>query len=145
MAFNRTGLRKIAFLGTLAADSRPRVLYGYDSADSIATQLGANYFDDLINELGVGDKIIIGGGSGADVALVTVTSVTSHVAVSQAGNAVAGDQTAIPDLTLTSPTDTPASADALRDDLNTNVLPPIVAKINAVLAMMRTAGLIASS
>ncbi len=135
MAFNRTGLRKIAFLGALAADSRPRVLYGYDSPDSIATQLGANYFDDLINELGVGDKIIIGGGSGADVALVTVTSVTTHVAVSQAGNAVAGDQTAIPDMTAISSGDSPSETEH-------NL---VITKINAVLAMMRTAGLIASS
>lgn len=57
--------------------------------------------------------------------------------------AVTGAQTGIVDLVLTSPTDTPATADALRDDLNTNVLPPIVAKINAIIATLEAAGITA--
>jgi hypothetical protein len=52
---------------------------------------------------------------------------------------------AIPD-----PADTPASADALRDDLVTNVLPAIrndiadlTAKVNAILAALRGTGAVA--
>jgi len=75
-----------------------------------------------------------------------------------------GPQAAIPDWTLTLvagtandasaaiplPTDTPASADALRDDIATNIIPAIRdnfadvgTKLNSVLAVLRTHGLIA--
>lgn len=49
-------------------------------------------------------------------------------------------------------TDSPASADALRDDINTNMVPvinsnfaDIGAKVNAILAALRGVGIIASA
>ena len=52
---------------------------------------------------------------------------------------------------ITDPADTPADADALRDDLVTNVIPTIEAnftdlqaKVNAILAALRTANIIAT-
>lgn len=52
---------------------------------------------------------------------------------------------------LPDPTDTPASADALRDDLVANLIPALRnnyadlgAKVNAILAALRGAGIIAS-
>jgi len=99
MAFSRTGLRKIAFLGTLGASTRPRVLYGYISADTLATIQGSGYFNDLIAELGVGDVIMVSASSGANIVLVTITSVTTNVAFAVTATNVVGDQTAIASLT----------------------------------------------
>lgn len=52
---------------------------------------------------------------------------------------------------MPNPTDTPATADALRDDIVANLLPPIrnnvadlAAKVNAILAAIRNLGIIAS-
>lgn len=56
-----------------------------------------------------------------------------------------GPQNAIADLALTTLTDTPASADALRDNLTSTWEAELEAKVNAILAALRTAGIIASS
>lgn len=55
-----------------------------------------------------------------------------------------GPQAAIADLNLTALTDSPATADALRDDLTTNWEAPIENKINAILTALRAAGIIAT-
>jgi predicted RecA/RadA family phage recombinase len=55
-----------------------------------------------------------------------------------------GPQAAIADLALTSLTDSPATADALRDDLTTNWETQIEGKVNAILAVMRIRGDIAT-
>lgn len=52
-----------------------------------------------------------------------------------------GAQPAIADLDLTTLTDTPATADALRDNITATWEPQIEAKINAILLAIRTAGI----
>ncbi len=56
-----------------------------------------------------------------------------------------GPQNAIANLALTTLTDSPATVDALRDNLTATWEAEIEAKVNAILAALRTAGVIASS
>lgn len=55
-----------------------------------------------------------------------------------------GAQAAIADLALTALTDSPATADALRDDLTANWEAQIEGKVNAILAALRAAKVIAT-
>lgn len=119
---------------------------------------------DTIDVMTAGEMVEFGGAAGTVYTANTTTGVISNAAASatqvKVGHTVeadrlvvrlglttipatnvVGDQSSIADLVLTSPTDTPATADALRDDLNTNVLPPIVSKINAIIAALEASGL----
>ena len=63
---------------------------------------------------------------------------------SEVGLGVVGDQDAIADLDLTTLTDSPATADALRDNLTATWEVEIQNKINAIIAALEASGLIAS-
>jgi hypothetical protein len=147
-AFNKTNWSRLAIGGSISTGSKStKSFYGYWSGESVATIEGAGYFDALIDDIADGDALmaVVGiGGAGLTIRHYTLKVTGGHVVLTRTLDVVAGDQDAIADLVLTAPGDTPASADALRDDLTANVLPPIVAKLNAMLAMMRTAGLLST-
>jgi len=167
MTFALIGLKRITHVGAIGTGGGSvRSLWAYLTNDDSATVETANYFDDVISEMKKGDIIFASLDIDGTPTLrqYVVDGVTGHVTISRDVNAVTGDQTAIPNLggTLTgttdgtivdvaAPTDTPASADALRDDIATVMVPAIntqlkelQAKLNAVLAMLRTAGLLAT-
>lgn len=82
--------------------------------------------------------IVVGSSGVQQTAIVSLTDNTAGTA----NDTLA----AIPD-----PADSPATADALRDDLVANTLPPLrndladlAAKVNAILAALRGAGIIAT-
>lgn len=137
MAFSRTGLRKIAFLGATAANTRPRVLYAFTSNDLFSVIAGTGYLNDLINELGIGDVIMVVADIDGtpDPRIVVVSSVTTNVAFVYGLDKVTGDQTAIADMAAISGGEAPTEAEH-------NL---IITKVNAILAMQRTSGLLAAS
>lgn len=89
---------------------------------------------------------------GADAAQAAPGNHAGHVAVQAAIASLADNTAGTADNTLAAipdPADTPASADALRDDLVANALPAIrndladlAAKVNAILTAARAAGVI---
>lgn len=111
------------------------MLYGYRTVDNAAAVEADAYFDNAVGGgLNAGDVIIASldtdgtpltklyhvVAGGADVSLrglgAAITALTYNLVAGTANNALA----AIP-----LPTDTPASADALRDDIAANIIPVI--------------------
>lgn len=141
--------------------------YTYSTVDSLATVAGSNYFDNASSVLQTGGilAVVSSAVSGGGVRLYKLT-VASGVVTVAAVSGVAGDQiaaqAALTDnsggtgsetlAVIAMPADTPASADALRDDLVANALPAIknaiaslAAKQNAIIAAMKASGAMASS
>lgn len=139
MSFNANGMKRLTHIGAIGTGGTSvRSFWSYITNDDAATLETANYFDDFLAEFRVGDQIIasIDLDGTPTIRVYVVTSVTTHVSISRETTVVVGDQAAIVD--FASPTDSPATADALRDDLNTIWLP----KLNQILARLRSAGLI---
>lgn len=59
MAFTRSGFRVVAFGGSVSASTRPIQICSYVSNEALATIVADNYFDPLVNEVAVGDQIMI--------------------------------------------------------------------------------------
>lgn len=101
-AFNVNNWSRIAVGGAIGTGSKSvKSLYLYVTAETIATIEGAGYFDSLIDDLAVGDAVMVvaGVGGAPTMRIYYVSSVTTHVALARDTNQVVGDQTAIPSLT----------------------------------------------
>lgn len=139
MTFTAAGMKRLTHIGAIGTGGASvRSLWSYVTNDDAATLETANYFDEFLSEFRLGDQIIasIDLDGTPTIRVYVVTSVTSHVTISRETTVVAGDQAAIAD--FAAPTDSPATADALRDDLTTNWLP----KLNLILTRLRSAGLL---
>lgn len=80
---------------------------------------------------------------GAATAVAANPTSTGHVKLNEAvPSGSEGPQAAIADLNLTTLTDAPATADALRDNLTATWETEIEAKVNAILTALRTGGVI---
>lgn len=96
MALVASNLRRIAYSGFLAAaGSTPVAHHGLVTNDTLATVLGANYFDGEYQRLAVGDIIFasVDMDGTPDFAILRVISITAGVvvvALESIGNAVEG-------------------------------------------------------
>jgi len=100
------------------------------------------YWDDSTKK--VSSVATVGRLIGAATAAAGSSDTTGDVRLNGAPSGVLeGAQAAIVDLDLTTLTDTPASADALRDNLTATWEGEIQTKVNAILAVLRTTGIIA--
>lgn len=102
------------------------------------------YWDDSNKRVDTNSTVgmLIGALTVAKLNAETTARVTVNCCVPSASE---GPQAAIADLALTTLTDTPATADALRDNLTSTWEAEIEAKVNAILAALRAAGTIAAA
>jgi hypothetical protein len=91
-------------------------VYGYWSPETIATIEGSGYLDTLINDVVVGDIVHVVAGIGGTPTMRSyfVSSVTDHVVLSRAADAVTGGQTP-PTTTYTAMTGSTGTADGAWD------------------------------
>jgi hypothetical protein len=86
MAFSRTGINPIG--GQSKKGTAPQ-MWTYTSADSIATVNTAGYFNDMTNELSVGDVIFVHDSNTPTMSIVMVASNASSVVDVTDGTTVA--------------------------------------------------------
>ena len=86
MAFSRTGINPIG--GQSKKGTAPQ-MWTYTSADSIATVNTAGYFNDMTNELSVGDVIFVHDSATPTMSIVMVASNASSVVDVTDGTTVA--------------------------------------------------------
>jgi hypothetical protein len=157
MTYNAKGFKTITHIGTAdttGAAGTNNCLHGYVSNDDAATVETANYFDTLLDppRVKTGDLLLasldIDGTPTIGFYQFTVSG--GHVSIATAAgsqvDALTGTLTGTVDGAMADvpvPTDTPASADALRDDIATNVIPAINTNlkelqtaVNAIIAAL---------
>jgi len=86
MAFSRTGINPIG--GQSKKGTAPQ-MWTYTSADAIATVNTAGYFNDMTNELSVGDVIFVHDSNTPTMSIVMVASNASSVVDITDGTTVA--------------------------------------------------------
>jgi hypothetical protein len=86
MAFSRTGINPIG--GQSKKGTAPQ-MWTYTSADTIATVNSAGYFNDMTNELSVGDVIFVHDSNTPTMSIVMVASNASSVVDVTDGTTVA--------------------------------------------------------
>lgn len=86
MAFSRTGINPIG--GQSKKGTAPQ-MWTYTSADTIATVNTAGYFNDMTNELSVGDVIFVHDSNTPTMSIVMVASNASSVVDITDGTTVA--------------------------------------------------------
>ena len=86
MAFSRTGINPIG--GQSKKGTAPQ-MWTYTSADAIATVNSAGYFNDMTNELSVGDVIFVHDSNTPTMSIVMVASNASSVVDITDGTTVA--------------------------------------------------------
>ena len=86
MAFSRTGINPIG--GQSKKGTAPQ-MWTYTSADTIATVNSAGYFNDMTNELSVGDVIFVHDSNTPTMSIVMVASNASSVVDITDGTTVA--------------------------------------------------------
>lgn len=158
MTFHAMGFRTLGVMGLPSATASPgsaRQFHTFVTNDDKAAIETANYFDALLTPAGKvikGDILVASfDADGTEgVKMYVIDIVSSHVVISGIGTAaglaalggtltgtLAGSLVAI-----AAPTDTPASADALRDDIAANMVPAlnlafkeIQTKLNTLIAL----------
>lgn len=171
MAFSKYGFHGLGLLGspsTSADAGTNRKVHAYISNDLLSAIVASNYFLTIYQQLTIGDVIMVSADADGtpNVGFLVVTAATSSsVTTALKATEVSGDQAAIADLsgTLTGTTDgaladvaaialstsntyTDAAVNAAVNTAITSVnlqIKELQTKLNAALAMMRTAGLLA--
>lgn len=101
-AFNKANWSRLAIGGSIGTGSKStKSLYGYWSNETLATIEASGYFDDLIDDVAVGDRVmaIVDLDGTPTMRDYYVSSVTTHVVLSRATDKVVGQQNAIASLT----------------------------------------------
>lgn len=151
MALEQTNLVRVASVPYGAGDAKSKWLYA--TADALAIVKASDYFSSATKRINKGDTIevlcALGGTPVAATLVVTsaTRAATVTTALSNDPGGVAGAQTAIADLgaiSATLSTSNTYTDAAVKASIDAAIL-PIQQKVDAILAMLRTSGLLASS